>query len=325
MTKLDDLLNNLECSNPDESLPVIDDEFIVKPRVLGGVDAKPGRHDYMVSLTDADNRHLCGGTLILPDIVLTAAHCDPFVKKAQIGRFDNSNKNEKFETISIRKSLQHKDFDPRLLRNDFMIVWLERPSSYGPISAIQSNNDHSAITSPLTIIGWGIVDKDSRSYRGPLQEAQLTYLSNERCSQSSGFVDGQFATYEGLITDSMMCATDPISDACSGDSGSPLFMKGENQKEDIQVGIASWGFGCGLEEFPGVFARLSDQIEWIKEVACIFSNHVTPDFGCATRPEPPIKDPECSSSRPCRDPRKECTNGQCVTKRTPKREKPIRE
>jgi len=321
LTKLDDLLNNLVCSSPDTKDSNADGKDIIRPRILNGVDAEQGRYDYMVSLTDADDRHLCGGTLIAPDIILTAAHCYPFVKKAQIGRYDTSNNNENFETISFKSSIRHPDYDSRRLKNDFMIIWLESPSLYSPISGLQIDKDQSAIPSFLKVIGWGIVTKDANSYFGPLQEAEFKYLDNERCEKSCGRIDGQIACYKGLITNSMMCANDPISDACSGDSGSPLFIKGKSQKEDVQVGIASWGFGCGLPDFPGVYARISTGFDWIKEVTCILTNFEPSAFKCSTRPPEP---PECTPDRGCRDPNEKCVDGKCVPKRNPGRERPVR-
>ena len=60
-----------------------------------------------------------------------------------------------------------------------------------------------------------------------------------------------------------MCASRFGKDACQGDSGGPLILKGGDSSQDIQVGLVSWGLGCANTILPGVYARVSNQIEWI--------------------------------------------------------------
>jgi tryptase len=76
----------------------------------------------------------------------------------------------------------------------------------------------------------------------------------------------------GFVNDNMICAGDPnpppgaelVQDACNGDSGGPLIAKLDDKS--IQVGIVSWGEGCGRPKLYGVYTRLSKYIEWIKSV-----------------------------------------------------------
>ena len=71
--------------------------------------------------------------------------------------------------------------------------------------------------------------------------------------------------YSGKITDSMMCAGyqgQGGKDACQGDSGGPLVCN--NNGNAVIVGAVSWGFGCADPNFPGVYARLTHFLDWIK-------------------------------------------------------------
>ncbi len=83
------------------------------------------------------------------------------------------------------------------------------------------------------------------------------------------------AYYGTRIDSSMMCASDPGQDACQGDSGGPLYDK----ENDLLVGVVSWGFGCASPQFPGVYARIADQVRY-KHVFCSPLHFLT--FYCPT-------------------------------------------
>merc|ERR1712150_90655 len=63
----------------------------------------------------------------------------------------------------------------------------------------------------------------------------------------------------------MICAADDGKDSCQGDSGGPLIVRADDSDEDVQVGIVSWGKGCAKPGYPGVYARVSEKIDWINE------------------------------------------------------------
>ena len=100
---------------------------------------------------------------------------------------------------------------------------------------------------------------------------------NEECDKS----DGEFGSYEGQITSNMLCAREEGGgeDSCQGDSGGPLVIKGANASEDVQVGVVSWGIGCASKDYPGVYARVSAQYDWIKGEVCKGSKNPPSSFG----------------------------------------------
>lgn len=85
-------------------------------------------------------------------------------------------------------------------------------------------------------------------------EVEVDVVSNSQCNSA----------YDGGITDDMLCASRSGKDSCQGDSGGPLIVKGTDFSKDVQVGVVSWGYGCADESYPGVYARVSEQIQWIK-------------------------------------------------------------
>ena len=69
-----------------------------------------------------------------------------------------------------------------------------------------------------------------------------------------------------------------------GDSGGPLVVTTNDGGvvQHVQVGIISWGIGCGREEFPGVYSRISRGYPWIKRQVCEYSKNPPSSFGCAS-------------------------------------------
>jgi secreted trypsin-like serine protease len=83
----------------------------------------------------------------------------------------------------------------------------------------------------------------------------LQVVSSEECWNSGG------------ITENMLCAKDEGQDTCQGDSGGPLVVK--DNDEDVQVVVISFGLGCAMDEFAGVYARVSQAYEWIQKEVCM--------------------------------------------------------
>ena len=165
---------------------------------------------------------------------------------------------------------------------------------------IKLNDDSNLPTgqyvNELTVIGFGLTDStDDGSSSRILKEVDLTYVPNEECenAKAPGFLGD---SYQGLITDDMLCANDDGQDSCQGDSGGPLIVGGGNVADDVLVGVVSWGFGCALESFPGVYARISDQIDWIRSTTCQISDNAPPEFRCEDYSNIDFPDPGNSAS-----------------------------
>jgi len=106
------------------------------------------------------------------------------------------------------------------------------------------------------------------------------------------------SNYNGDITPDMMCAADTNQDSCQGDSGGPLY----DSENDALVGVVSWGIGCALANYPGVYSRVSDQISWIEEEICKAGAHnePRPSFcGTVGPSNPPTPAPPTPAPTPC--------------------------
>jgi trypsin len=255
--------------------------------IIGGSDVLQGRYPYMAEITNSTGHNQCGGTLIAPDIVLTAAHCASVIHHGgdiQVGHYSKTTNHDYYiETFTVKRQVVHPSYSTRtMLRYDFLLLFLDRPSSHDPIRMI---NDDIAIPSvdgmSLHVMGWGRTNPFSPLTSSVLQEVEVKYVPNEKCVTSAGYIGPVIGTYHGLIQEDHICATDIGEDACYGDSGSPLIIKGhdENGDMDVLVGIVSWGFACVHNDFPGVYGRVSLVYDWIRNNACA-SEHAQDLFDC---------------------------------------------
>ena len=248
---------------------------LFETRIIGGTEAVEDRHPYMVSLQDGYGRHFCGGSLIAKDVILTAAHCKvENTYTVVLSRHDRDEVNDG-EVMEVREdgSFPHPEYDSFSNDNDFMLVFLKSATADENNVKLVTLNSNPMVPvkgQEVTVMGWGdmSIRDDWTELSDVLRNVDVTVISNEKCDASEGTIGGWFETYEGQITDNMLCARAIRQDACQGDSGGPLVMKGTDGESDVQVGVVSWGIGCANRNFPGVYARVSRAHVWIEAEVC---------------------------------------------------------
>jgi trypsin len=215
--------------------------FGPKPRIVGGSDGEKGRFPYFVSLLNQYGKHTCGGVLVGPDVVLSAAHCAESVKYAQVGRWDQEDPLDDYEEFEILMPVhEHPLYNSETsFSHDAMLLKLSRQSTKQYIRINDDPNLPSSSSSTVKALGLGYTSYgDPGSYPQYLQEATLSYVPNNVCERAR---DPNVAEdYQGLISDDMLCASDNGQDACQGDSGGPLVIDGGSASNDLLVGIVSW-------------------------------------------------------------------------------------
>ncbi|XP_038135056.1 transmembrane protease serine 9-like isoform X1 [Cyprinodon tularosa] len=230
-------------------------------KIVGGEDVSPGSWPWQVSLHI--NTHICGGSLINEQWVLTAAHClsgfNPAIITVYLGRQvqNGSNPNEISRTVS--KFILHPDFG--LFENDIALLKLSLPVNFTsyifPVCLAASNSTfHSGVKSWVT--GWGNIRfNDPLPSPGNLLEVEAEIVGNGQCSCDYGDIGNV------SITKNMICAgfREGGKGPCFGDSGGPLVSKQDDRW--IQAGIVSFSVGCAKPYFPAVYTRVSQYNNWI--------------------------------------------------------------
>jgi trypsin len=239
-------------------------EIHITPRIVGGTDAFQGEFPFIVALyrtTDIylDLEPVCGGSLITPNVVMTAAHCMGEFKRVEINRYKQSDDRDVDRYFSFELRI-NPDYNPKIVDYDVGLIKLPTPQLVAtPISLA---TDETEIPSAMTVMGWGQLSLDG-DQPDTLQQVSVNPVSQDQCQTA----------YNGFtITDRMFCAETPGKDACFGDSGGPAVIAGQN----TQIGIVSWGIGCADGVHPGVYARVSALRGWIQDTVC---NDLSP-FDC---------------------------------------------
>jgi secreted trypsin-like serine protease len=247
-------------------------------RIIGGKLAQRGQIPWQVSMQiyADDAVYLCGGSVIAPGWVLTAAHCvekedaqathpalvdaaDIDVRSAslRVDRGGLAAQAEKIFTMPARNA-QTSAFDVALLK-------VATHSAAVPI-ALQApvappGKDPLANGSPLQVSGFGVTDSGDTS--PVLMFANVAYVPRTICNSTQ--------SYAGKIKPSMVCAgkvsNAQPTDSCQGDSGGPLFQPASGNVPATLVGVVSWGEGCATPDFPGVYAKVAhpDIARWVQE------------------------------------------------------------
>ncbi|XP_055522100.1 chymotrypsin-like elastase family member 2A [Leucoraja erinacea] len=239
-------------------------------RVVGGEEASPHSWPWQASLQFAYDfdpdffQHMCAGSLVTPNWVLTAGHCIVDVPgrfAVMLGEHDLYQKGNEY-LRHIKTIIIHPEFNPDVLANgnDIALLRMAEPAYSTPDVEIANLAEPGSILPngyPCYVTGWGLTEPFGIP-SATLQEANLAVVDYATCSSPYW--------WSGVVTPNMICAGgDGKSGGCQGDSGGPLNCMDANGVWRVH-GIVSFGPGsCIVAHYPTVFTRISAYNDWISK------------------------------------------------------------
>uniref|UniRef100_A0A4W5LNE7 Transmembrane serine protease 2 n=1 Tax=Hucho hucho TaxID=62062 RepID=A0A4W5LNE7_9TELE len=260
------------CSLQAVSLQCIDCGVRVAPtrsRIVGGDKAVSGAWPWQVSL-HSNYQHQCGGSIISPEWIITAAHCVETLSQPSqwtvyagyltLTQMANATGN------SVGRVISHEKYDKQTKDNDIALMKLNTPLTMSDkVRPVCLPNFRVNLTPQREawISGWGSI-RSGGFVSEYLRQAQITMYSRHTCNAQ--------LVYNGHLTASMICAGTLAGgvDSCQGDSGGPMVAK-EGSLWWL-VGDTSWGIGCALKNKPGIYGNVSHFLPWIYEQMQVGTN-----------------------------------------------------
>ncbi|XP_062985088.1 serine protease 1-like [Elgaria multicarinata webbii] len=225
--------------------PLDDDD-----KIVGGYDCQRLQAPYQVSLNSG--YHFCGGSLINDQWVVSAAHCYQSRIEVRLGEYNIFEIEGDEQFINSAKVIRHEQYSSRTLNNDIMLIKLSAPAKMARnVAPINLPTKCATSGTKCLISGWGNTLSSGANSPDILQCLDAPILTNAECEEA----------YPGKITPSMICVgfLEGGKDSCQGDSGGPVVCNGELQ------GVVSWGIGCALPGYPGVYTRVCNFVDWIHD------------------------------------------------------------
>jgi len=261
----------------------------ISPRIIGGNEVAEKKYPWIGQIMNKNIRNnYCGCSLISNEWALTAAHCvdeNLIDNNILINNYKiffnilNLNGDPEEIAVGIEKIIIHENYDYDLNdnqsvpKNDIALLklkFLENDPNKEKIKNLEKPKliygnqigELDQVEKNVTVAGWGLTK--SPGNKDDLSENLLE--ANLQITETSNY--GDKVTDENMIMATGLNENNEIMDACTGDSGGPLFAK--NGNEEILVGIVSWGSGydandlCANDGFPGVYTRISHFLNWIE-------------------------------------------------------------
>lgn len=270
-------------------------------RIVGGQAAKAGDWPWQVFFTvaTAEGRAMCGGSLISPTWVLTAAHCVPGKKDGNgidvlsgtstIGAGDGMKHR-------VKRVIAHEGYKGVSTGNDIALLELETPAKAQTVRLAKGTAAAELERSGgvATVTGWGTTSEGGKVSE-KLMEVQVPLVDVAACRQNYQ----QAMKKELAIGAQQLCAgyDQGGKDSCQGDSGGPLVVP-DGRGGWAQVGVVSWGAGCARQKLYGIYTRVSAYTDWIAAKTGIdipatpaATPAATAATAAATTPTPPAQPP----------------------------------
>lgn len=221
-------------------------------RIVGGNETTIEVFPWIVSISGSGN-HVCGGSIISAERVLTAAHCTvKYPAHLMAIRAGSTLHSSGGYIRNVKRFVRHPNYSN--FDHDIAILYLNVTLDTNlptiSIIALPERKISAAVGSKSQVVGWGAIC-ESCDISATLRYVMIPIISNDDCRKA----------YKGSIRAGMLCAAHPNAskDACQGDSGGPLTY------DNVLEGIVSWGSGCARRNYPGVYTRVAYYRDWIDE------------------------------------------------------------
>jgi secreted trypsin-like serine protease len=221
--------------------------------IVGGTEATTGANPWTVALTTDSGQLFCGGALVAPDRVVTAAHCvtERTIAGSRLRQADRMRvvagrtdlRTGDGVSARVVKVWRHPDFRDVSGGADVAVLTLTESLPYRPIPLVDAGDTASyAPGTRARVLGWGRTSEGA-SPSPTLREVTVPVESDHDCSRAD----------DSYRADSMVCAGHPEGgkDACEGDSGGPMIVRGR------LAGVVSYGRGCARAGQVGIYTRLA--------------------------------------------------------------------
>ncbi|NXE58117.1 TRY3 protein, partial [Casuarius casuarius] len=177
--------------------------------------------------------------------------------QVRLGEYNIDVQEDSEVVRSSAAIIRHPKYSSRSLDNDIMLIKLASSVAYSAdIQAIALPSACVEAGTECLISGWGNTVSSGSSYPEIVQCLQAPVLSDQACQNA----------YPGQISSNMVCVgfLEGGKDSCQGDSGGPVVCDGALQ------GIVSWGIGCALKGYPGVYTKVCNYVSWIQETIAAY-------------------------------------------------------